>query len=547
MVAAARSAGKLLMVAHVLPFFPEFRFAAEAIRGGQYGKLLGGPLQARHLAAGLVGGHRRRGQDRRPGRRPAHPRHALHRPGLRRAAGRSSRPAWPTGRRGPVPDDAYLYGPDGPAVTCSSGAVAMSGRPFVHGFEIYLEKATLSHDSGATPLTVFTADGKVDEPGAPGGGDPIASFAGKSRRPSTASDPAGNPTCSAASSPATPWCMCLASASPSGRATRSPSADFVLTYPRHPAGPEQLSGPIDLLDLVSLIDSSGSANPAEDNNRGGLTTSPAAGGRGMSWKTGAVAAVAAVAVGLSGCTTCHHRAAEWSQCSGTSPEVCSSQRSRVHVFLIGGLDVFDDGGLRGLRDAVNAAGFSQVYCGQAHHGGLFAREMRRIACDDPAARFILVGYGTGASRAVNLAAEARCDGSGIDGLVLLDPHPDVLESAEISGIPVHVFASDRCVPGLDIHGLRDHETAGRQPLRTRHESVHDRTNRRAASQRRRQGPGRGGTDVCLAHDRQPGPNPGDRRRSARNSFETTYGQADVASTDRAVMNEVLSPTPTPCG
>ena len=46
MVAAAKAAGKLLMVAHVLPFFPEFQFAAEAIRGGQYGKLLGGALQA---------------------------------------------------------------------------------------------------------------------------------------------------------------------------------------------------------------------------------------------------------------------------------------------------------------------------------------------------------------------------------------------------------------------------------------------------------------------------------------------------------------------
>src|SRR3954470_3094882 len=41
MVAAARQAGKLLMVAHVLPFFPEFAYAAQAIRGGQYGKLLG--------------------------------------------------------------------------------------------------------------------------------------------------------------------------------------------------------------------------------------------------------------------------------------------------------------------------------------------------------------------------------------------------------------------------------------------------------------------------------------------------------------------------
>jgi len=42
MVAAARAAGKLLMVAHVLPFFPEFAFAAQAIRGGEHGKLLGG-------------------------------------------------------------------------------------------------------------------------------------------------------------------------------------------------------------------------------------------------------------------------------------------------------------------------------------------------------------------------------------------------------------------------------------------------------------------------------------------------------------------------
>ncbi len=57
----------LLMVAHVLPFVPEFAFAAEAVRGGRYGRLLGGALQARDLPAGLVGRHRRRGQDRRPG------------------------------------------------------------------------------------------------------------------------------------------------------------------------------------------------------------------------------------------------------------------------------------------------------------------------------------------------------------------------------------------------------------------------------------------------------------------------------------------------
>src|SRR5690606_26324195 len=41
MVAAARKKGVMLMVAHVLPFFPEFNFAAAAVAGGKYGKLKG--------------------------------------------------------------------------------------------------------------------------------------------------------------------------------------------------------------------------------------------------------------------------------------------------------------------------------------------------------------------------------------------------------------------------------------------------------------------------------------------------------------------------
>src|SRR5580693_1763176 len=42
MLAAAKQANRLLMVAHVLPFVPEFAFAAEAARSKRYGKLLGG-------------------------------------------------------------------------------------------------------------------------------------------------------------------------------------------------------------------------------------------------------------------------------------------------------------------------------------------------------------------------------------------------------------------------------------------------------------------------------------------------------------------------
>src|SRR5580692_6535492 len=41
MLQAAAKARRLLMVAHVLPFFPEFAYAAEAIRSGRYGRVLG--------------------------------------------------------------------------------------------------------------------------------------------------------------------------------------------------------------------------------------------------------------------------------------------------------------------------------------------------------------------------------------------------------------------------------------------------------------------------------------------------------------------------
>lgn len=176
MVSAAKAAGKLLMVAHVLPFFPEFAFAANAIRSGQYGKLLaahfkrviakpdwsadigdaaktGGPAVDLHIHdthfIGLVCGV---------------PKHVF--------------------SVGTVEKDAvtylttsYLYGPGGPAVTCSSGALSMSGRPFVHGYEIYLEKATLLYDSGGPALTLLTQDGKSTQPALEGGGDPLSAFA----------------------------------------------------------------------------------------------------------------------------------------------------------------------------------------------------------------------------------------------------------------------------------------------------------------------------------------------------------------------------------
>ena len=176
MVRAARTAGKLLMVAHVLPFFPEFRFAAEAVRGGQYGKLVGGHFTrviSRPDWSADIGDASKTGG-------PAVDLHIhdTHFIGLIAGVPQA------VFSRGVVASDAsveylttqYLYGPGGPALSCSSGAVAMNGRPFVHGYEIYLEKATLVYSSGGPALTVFALDGKAQQP-ALGSGDPIVSFA----------------------------------------------------------------------------------------------------------------------------------------------------------------------------------------------------------------------------------------------------------------------------------------------------------------------------------------------------------------------------------
>ncbi len=177
MVDAARRAGKLLMVAHVLPFVAEFGFAAEAVRGGKYGRLLGGHLKrviSRPDWSADIGDAAKTGG-------PAVDLHIhdTHFVGLIAGVPRqvySTGVVAADGKTVEYLTTQYLYGPGGPALSCSSGAVAMSGRPFVHGYEIYLEKATLTFDSGGTPLTLFTPDSKATRPELCGGGDPVASF-----------------------------------------------------------------------------------------------------------------------------------------------------------------------------------------------------------------------------------------------------------------------------------------------------------------------------------------------------------------------------------
>ncbi len=175
MVKAASKAGKLLMVAHVLPFFPEFQFAHQTIRGGEYGTLLGGHFKrviSRPDWSTAIGDSAKTGG-------PAIDLHIHDTHFIGLIAGVPSK-VFSTGvvdKSGAVDylTTQYVYD-KGPALSCASGAVAMKAREFVHGYEIYLEKATLCYESGTTPLTVLLADGKSKQPRLKGGDDPLSAF-----------------------------------------------------------------------------------------------------------------------------------------------------------------------------------------------------------------------------------------------------------------------------------------------------------------------------------------------------------------------------------
>lgn len=183
MVAAARANGKLLMVAHVLPFFPEFAFVAEAVRSGKYGS-----LRAAHFNRVIAKPDWSQGiadADRSGGPAIDLHIHDTHFIGLVCGVPRAVH------SRGVVEGNAvvhlttqYLYDDPNLAVSAVSGALSQAGRSFTHGFEIYLERATIAFEFAsmggqghvATPLSVILPDGTVQRPDL-GSGDPIDAFA----------------------------------------------------------------------------------------------------------------------------------------------------------------------------------------------------------------------------------------------------------------------------------------------------------------------------------------------------------------------------------
>lgn len=183
MVDAARAADQMLMVAHVLPFFPEFKFASDAILNGTYGKLraahfrrmitvpdwsedmadiqkTGGPGIDLHIHdnhfIGLICGTPKAVQSR-----------GILEDGFAQYV-----------------DTQYLFDDPDLTVSCSSGGISAAGMPFAHGFELYLEQATIVYDFAmlggepclGRPLTVVHGDGTAETPVLEGGDEWCAAF-----------------------------------------------------------------------------------------------------------------------------------------------------------------------------------------------------------------------------------------------------------------------------------------------------------------------------------------------------------------------------------
>ncbi|HET6880889.1 MAG TPA: Gfo/Idh/MocA family oxidoreductase [Pirellulales bacterium] len=170
MVKAAEQSQRMLLIAHVLPFVPEFAFVRRAAISGKYGKLWGGHFK-RIIAdpQWLKDFYDPQGAGGPVIDLHIHDAHFIRLLwGMPRAVQSIGR------RRGEMLEfvnTQFLYD-DETLVTAASGVIQQQGRSFTHGFEVYFEKATMSYDSAVldgqpvtgTPLTVLSSRGKVERP-----------------------------------------------------------------------------------------------------------------------------------------------------------------------------------------------------------------------------------------------------------------------------------------------------------------------------------------------------------------------------------------------
>ncbi len=187
MVAAAQQANRLLMIGHVLPFFPEYHWALQTIHSGELGRVRGGAFRrvianpiwmANYWSPDHVGG-------------PMLDLHVHDAHFIRLLFGMPQEVTTSGRMRNGLPEfwhSQFCFSVRDLAVEATCGTIDQQGRPFTHSFEIHLEKATLAFDFAVIggegrylcePM-LLDSQGGVQRPEL-GGGDPIEAFMGELR------------------------------------------------------------------------------------------------------------------------------------------------------------------------------------------------------------------------------------------------------------------------------------------------------------------------------------------------------------------------------
>ena len=187
MVAAAKNANRLLMIGHVLPFFPEYQWALSTIQNGKHGRVLAGAFRRviadptwvanfwspNHIGGPMLDLH-------------VHDAHFI------RVLFGMPQEVTSTGRmKNDMPKfwhSQFRFADRDLVVEATSGTIDQQGRSFTHGFEIQLERATLAFEFAVIggegkylcePM-LLGDNGAVEKPQLPGG-DPIDAFANELR------------------------------------------------------------------------------------------------------------------------------------------------------------------------------------------------------------------------------------------------------------------------------------------------------------------------------------------------------------------------------
>lgn len=181
MQAAAAASPRRLLIAHVLPYFPEYAWALQEVRSGRHGRALGGSFRrlisdpewlTHYWDAHRVGG-------------PLLDLHVHDAHFAQMLFGKPSRVEASGSLRGTLPAQwrtTLAFDKPSACVTLECSAVEPADQPFRHGFSIELERATLEFEFTATrdqaayvtPPTITDAAGArtVDL----GDGDPMQAF-----------------------------------------------------------------------------------------------------------------------------------------------------------------------------------------------------------------------------------------------------------------------------------------------------------------------------------------------------------------------------------